>query len=377
MVQTPRIVVIGAGIIGASIAWRLASRGASVRVIEAAWPGAGTTDTSLAWVNASSKLDSSREYFDLAVRATTEHRALADALGEARCFFRTGHIEIARESEQADPLRLKVARLQKRGYRAELVGSADLRELEPGLRVPATTAAAYYADEGWVDGPGMARALLGRARGSGATVLFRTTATRLVLQNDVVAGVQTTPGGFVGADAVVIATGRWTQDFLARLGVAIPLADVESKGSAAIGLLVTVRPRAGGPHRVVHSPKVNWAPRSSGYAVLASSCTDRAVARDRSAEMMRATAGSLVKQAADLSARFADASVERTRIGLRAIPIDGRPVCGWIDSIGGLYVAVTHSGITLAPLLSRLVAEEILDDADASVLRPFRPSRFE
>jgi glycine/D-amino acid oxidase-like deaminating enzyme len=56
------------GIIGASIAWHLAARGASVYVIEAAVPGTGTTGTSLACVNASSKLDSCREYLDLVVR---------------------------------------------------------------------------------------------------------------------------------------------------------------------------------------------------------------------------------------------------------------------------------------------------------------------
>ena len=84
-----------------------------------------------------------------------------------------------------------------------------------------------------------------------------------------------------------------------------------------------------------------------------------------------------MKRAADLSARFAGARVERTRIGLRALPIDESPVCGWINSIGGLYVVVTHSGITLAPFLSQLVAQEILDGVEAPVLRPFRPSRFD
>jgi glycine/D-amino acid oxidase-like deaminating enzyme len=368
--------VIGAGILGANIAWRLAARGAAVTVIEAALPGAGTTDTSFAWVNASSKLDSSREYFEFAVTATAQHHALANGLGEPRCFFPTGHIEICPESGQADRLRSKVARLQERGYRAELVGVRDLRHLDPGLKLRAAAVAAYYPDEGWVDGPAMARALLERARSSGAKILLRTVATQLVVKDDVVTGVDVTPSGFVRADTVVIATGRWTQAFLAQLGVDIPLVRVKSKDSKAVGLLVTVRPTAGSPHTVLHSRKVNWAPRPSGYAVLASASADRAIARNRSPEMVTGAVGVLLKRAADLNASFVDASVERTRIGVRALPIDGLPVCGWIKSISGLYVVVTHSGITLAPLLSQLAAEEIFDGVEASVLRPFRPSRF-
>jgi glycine/D-amino acid oxidase-like deaminating enzyme len=223
----------------------------------------------------------------------------------------------------------------------------------------------------------MAGVLLEHARGSGAKVLLHTTATELALKDDVVTGAHVASGGSVGADTVVIATGRWTQDFLARLRVDVPLADVEGKGSRAVGLLVSVLPRAGGPRTVVHSREVNWAPRPSGYAVLASANADRTIARDRSPEMVRATADALLKRAADLSTRFAGAGVERTHIGLRVLPIDGWPICGWINSIGGLYVVVTHSGITLAPLLSQLVAEAIVDGVEASVLSPFRPSRFD
>jgi glycine/D-amino acid oxidase-like deaminating enzyme len=377
MARRPRIVVIGAGIIGTSIAWRLAVRGVSVTIVEAAFPGAGTTGRSLAWVNASSKLDSSREYFDLAVQATAEHHALANALGDPRFFHPTGNIEISREPEDADRLRSKVARLRERGYRADLVPVRELGQLEPGLELPATTIAAYYEDEGWVDGPAMARALLERAGRSGAKVLLQTAAERLVLKNGAVTGVALVGREAVRADTVVIATGPSTQEFLAGLGVDVPLAQFEGDDSQAAGLLVTVLPTAGGPNTVLHGGEVNWAPRPSGYAVLASASADGVIAGDRSSETVRATAGGLLQRAAGLSARFAGASLEQSQIGLRALPIDGWPVCGWINSIGGLYVVVTHSGITLAPLLSRLAAEEIVEGVEAAVLSQFRPSRFD
>ena len=198
-----------------------------------------------------------------------------------------------------------------------------------------------------------------------------------MLKNDAVTGVALAGREVIRADTVVLAIGRWTQEFLARLRVDVPLAHVESQDSEAVGLLVTVLPAAGPPRTVLHSRDVNWAPRPSGYAVLASASADRVIARDRSPETVRATAGGLLERGADLSTRFAGASLEHTHIGLRALPIDGSPVCGWINSIGGLYVVVTHSGITLAPLLSQLVAKEIVDGDEAPVLSPFRPSRFD
>ena len=61
--------------------------------------------------------------------------------------------------------------------------------------------------------------------------------------------------------------------------------------------------------------------------------------------------------------------------GRRPIPRDGLPLVGRADKVAGLYVAVTHSGITLAPLIGRLVAEEILSDRRDALLAPFGLAR--
>ena len=375
MARRPRIAVIGAGIIGTSVASALAARGASVTVIEAALPGAGTTSTSLAWVNASSKVDASPEQLDLALRATADYRSQASAL--APFFHPTGGIDIRWEAAEVDHLKSKVVRLQEAGYAAELLPVRALEQLEPGLDPPATAVGAHYPDEAWVDAPAMARALLERAQGSGATARLSTAANDLVLKNDAVTGVALAHGELLRADVVVAATGRWTRDFLGRVGIDVPLAGVESPESKAVGLLASVLPASRQPRTVLHSPHVNWAPRPAGGAVLASASADRTIARDGSPESVRTTAEALLERAAELSACFVGASLEHARIGLRALPIDERPICGWINPIGGLYVVVAHSGITLAPLLSRLAAKEIVEGVEASGLEPFRPSRFD
>ena len=76
---TLTVAVIGAGIVGSSVAYRLSEGGAAVVLIDGAGPGTGTTSTSFAWVNANNKLP--REYFELNLAGMREHGRLRDELG--------------------------------------------------------------------------------------------------------------------------------------------------------------------------------------------------------------------------------------------------------------------------------------------------------
>ena len=71
-----------------------------------------------------------------------------------------------------------------------------------------------------------------------------------------------------------------------------------------------------------------------------------------------------------------DLKVEKTSIGWRPLPKDGRPVIGRIDGLSGIYIAVMHSGVSLAAIVGKLVSEEILNGSSNLLLKDFRPSRF-
>jgi glycine/D-amino acid oxidase-like deaminating enzyme len=74
--------------------------------------------------------------------------------------------------------------------------------------------------------------------------------------------------------------------------------------------------------------------------------------------------------------RASGVELEAVRVGQRAIPGDGLTVAGHVDERERLYAVVTHSGVTLAPVLARLAAEEVVGGVRADVLEPFRPQRF-
>lgn len=82
---------------------------------------------------------------------------------------------------------------------------------------------------------------------------------------------------------------------------------------------------------------------------------------------------------ADLASRLSpDAGLvyDSYKIGYRPMPKDGFPIIGRASGLAGLYLAVTHSGITLAPAIGRFAADEILNNNSEPLLAPYRLSRF-
>src|SRR5919112_164538 len=172
MTQHPSpVAVIGAGVIGAAVAQRLAEKGFAVILLDRAEPGSGTTAASYAWVNANRKLP--RTYFDLSVAAMEDYRRLAWRLAPAPWYHLDGNLIWFRDPARASALRENVQRLQAWGYAAELLPARIvLAELEPGLAIPdPETPAAWFSGEAWVDASAMTHRLVEAARNAGGRVL--------------------------------------------------------------------------------------------------------------------------------------------------------------------------------------------------------------
>src|SRR6476469_4279851 len=125
------IVVIGGGIIGASVTYRLALAGARVTLLEAGNLAGGTSGASFAWLNANNKPPLA--YHILNTGGMAEHRILASELGAAPWLHLDGNIEWAADEAGHAALMEKVDRLRGWGYQAEILTTAELRALEPDL----------------------------------------------------------------------------------------------------------------------------------------------------------------------------------------------------------------------------------------------------
>lgn len=363
----PDVVVIGAGVVGASVAYRLAAGGTPVTLVDQAEPGSGTTSTSFAWLNANNKPPAA--YHALNVAGIAAHRRLGADLGGAPWLHRNGNVRCA-AGAAAKQLLAHVAALQRLAYPVQLIERTSAQLIEPDVRWPSGADAVFasFPEEGWADGPLLVRSLVGAAGALGATVHAGDGVRAFEFAGDRVVGVRLASGTRLAAGSVVIAAGRWSDRVAALAGLRLPLAPT-------CGLLAVTAPLQRCPRGVVHAPGVHFRPDGGGRVVLQDDDTDALVdpATPRDPELPACR--ELWQRACAYLPELAGVPIAEARIGIRALPEDGYPVVGFAPGLSNLYLAVTHSGMTLGPLLGELGAAEVLGGALDPRLANFRPER--
>jgi glycine/D-amino acid oxidase-like deaminating enzyme len=340
MAESPRIAVIGAGIIGASVAWHLARAGAEVTVLEAGAPGGVATAASFAWVNAS--WSNPEPYVRLRMRSMAVWRRLAAEVAGLPAAWAGGLCWDLAEAE----LREFARRHAGWGYEVRTVDGAESARIEPNLVAPPELAV-HAAAEGAVEPVRAAQALLRAAEARGARLLPQTRALGLRCRDGRVVGVETAEG-FQAADEVVVAAGVGTPGILATAGLALRL-------EAPPGLLVHTRPHAPLLRGIVLAPELHMRQTQEGRLVIGADFggADPGADADATARELLARAKAMLRGGRELE-------LDRYTIGLRPTPADGFPVVGRPDGTGGLYLAVMHSGVTLAAAVGLLAARELL-----------------
>ena len=381
--------MIGAGVLGVCLTARLAEAagpGATVTLLEQTRPGHAATRSSFAWLNANNKVP--RAYHDLNHAGLRAWAALAGRLGRPDWYRPSGNLEWAVTRDAAAELAARVSRLAEWGYPAHLISAAAAAELEPSLRLPGTvTAAAWFPEEGYLLTEPMVTELAGRAAQRGATVLAGEPGhvTGLDVTDGVVRAVRTAAGQVIPADVVVCCAGRWVPELTALAGSAtpVPLVPWLPPGAGAPGLVVQAGPfdpaesaPAGrkGPARMVHAPDVHFRPHTAGRVHL--EAPDVHADLHTGEPALGDLASELLRRAQRVTRGLDAAEVTGYRVCVRPMPADGQSIVGWLPGTGGLYVAVTHSGVTLGAHLAELMTSELMAGVATAELAPYRPDRF-
>jgi glycine/D-amino acid oxidase-like deaminating enzyme len=189
--------------------------------------------------------------------------------------------------------------------------------------------------------------------------------------------VRTAAGAVLTADEVICCAGRWAPGLAALAGAAgqVPLLPWETPGATAPGLVVQVGPVSpAGPVRLVAAPGISLRPHPGGLLHL--EAPDAAVDLHTPAAELSRWAAELLSRARRAVRGLEDARVVAYQVCVRPMPADGQSIVGRLPGAPGVYVAVTHSGVTLAAHLADLITADLTSAAPVAELAPYRPYRF-
>ncbi|MGB8010114.1 MAG: FAD-binding oxidoreductase [Terriglobales bacterium] len=370
--KTADFIILGAGVMGASIAFHLARRNAGrIVVIDKDHAGSGGSGRSSALVRMHYSFPPEVQLVLISLKIFQHWREI---VGEAGEFRKTGFVRIVHAGE-SDALKHNVAMQKSLGANVELIDRRQLQELEPGWQVDDVELAAYEPDSGYGDGNVVANDFLSRARESGATYLSKTRVTNFLIESGRIRGVQTEHGE-IHAPTVIAATGPWTRPLFQSTGYDPPIeteyhqvailrnAPAMRPGAACIDSVTATYFRSDGSDKFLVGDFYGKRPIDPDNFPQRPSDNDLEEIIDRTARRVPA---------------LANAEVMRGVTGVYDVTPDSRPLLGQVPGVEGLYLCAGFSGMgfKISPAVGLVMSELILDGKAKTVtITPFRPSRF-
>ncbi|MBI3080630.1 MAG: FAD-binding oxidoreductase [candidate division NC10 bacterium] len=375
MQRTADAVLVGAGVMGASVAFHLARRGVRrVLVLEKTGIAAGGTGKSAAFIRMHYTNEPEAR---MAIASFPIYQNWADAMGGDGGFTRTGFVMTV-PPEDAEALRQNVAMLQRLGAKTEVLTAAELKGVAPALATEDLAVAAYEPESGYADPVATTRAFLDRAQALGARLEVGAEVLALRVRAGHIAGVTTTRGP-VDATTVILLTGPWTPRLLRTAGTDLPITPQRAQ------LAAFARPAAlaaGHPTVIDGAVGSYFRPTRDNLTLVGVGLWDGKGPADPDTYDQANDPEFLLVARQKLTRRLpamGNAPYVRGHAGIYDMSPDTRAILDEVPGIRGLFVAAGFSGTGFkkAPAVGACLSELVLDGRGRTVdLRPFRWSRY-
>lgn len=373
------VVVVGAGIMGASCAYRLAAAGVSVCVVDRGPVVSGTTGAGEGNILVSDKEPGPE--LDLALLSVRLWHELAEVLPDGVELEPKGGVIVTTSEHGLATLIATADRQRAHGVTADPVGPDRLVELEPHL-TREVAGGVHYPQDMQVQPMLAAAHLLREARRHGAVVHPRTRVVGVQRSADGAVRGVTTEHGTLACSWVVNAAGTWGGEVADLAGAPVPVLPRRGFILVTEPLPPTVRHKVYGADYVANVASDNAGLETSPVVestrsgtVLVGASRER-VGFDRTVSYD--VLGRLAAQATALFPSLSAARVQRVYRGFRPYCPDHLPVIGPDPRAPGLVHACGHegAGIGLAPATALLVTEAVTGSTPSLPLDPFSPTRF-
>ena len=366
-------VIVGGGAIGLACAWRAASRGLRVRVIERDEPGAGATHVAAGMLAPVGEANWGEAAMVRMSTASARDWPRFAAELERESGFESGYeprgaLHVALDRDEAEELRRRFDLMSSLDLGAEWLRPRECRALEPGLST-SCTAGVHLPGEAAVDPRLLVPALVAAVESAGGEVLMPAEVVDSIFERKRLAGVVTAEGREHRADRVVLATGAWS-------GAASWLPPSARPPVRPVkGQLLVLR---GSPEqvvstRIVTTERVYLVPRPDGRLVVGATVEERGFD-------LQVTAGGvheLLREGYRTLPDVAELELVEALAGLRPGTPDNSPLIG-PGALDGLVLATGHhrNGILLTPLTAEAVAAMLAGDPVPPEAQPAHPGRL-
>ncbi|NQX70022.1 glycine oxidase ThiO [Paenibacillus alba] len=355
MKQTKEVIIVGGGVIGASIAYYLAKRGQSVTLLERSRLGTEASAAAAGMLGAQSEMEDTGPLFQWARHSRAMFPKLSEELksltGIDIGLVREGLLNVALSDDQELELRAREKLQRAAGERAQWLSAAAAAALEPALS-GATRGALYLPDDGQVEAPLLAAAFAQAARLLGAEVREFAQVQALLTERERVIGVMTSEGPLL-SDHVIVAAGTWSGQLLAGIGAKLPMYPVKGECFSVLTQKQELR-------KTLFTLGCYIVPKAGGRLLVGATVVPHSYDR----KVSLAGLAELMDRARQLMPALGAAEWEKAWSGLRPQTADGLPYIGRVPGYGGLYAACGHyrNGILLSPITGKVIAELVLGE---------------
>ena len=367
------IAIIGGGVCGLGIGWRLAQAGRAVTVFDRGRAGWGASWAAAGMLAPQVEAEPSEE--PLLALALESRDMWADfaaeveaASGEALDYRGDGTMVVAHDRDDVERLRFRHDFLIGLGLELEWLAGAEARRREPHL-APSVSAAVFSALDHHIDSRRLAPALRAAFLGAGGDLREDTAVLEVVHGGGRVAGVRTADE-MLGAETVIVAAGPWSRD-IGGLPEALRPPVRPLKGQMLAVQMPRVAPLL---RHVVWGPDIYLVPRSDGRLLIGATVEEMGFDASLTAGGMM----DLLREAWETLPGIYDLPVVESWVGFRPASRDDAPILG-PTAMDGLVMATGHhrNGILLAPITARAVADFVLSGEVPAAIVPFALDRFD
>src|SRR5688572_26802848 len=372
MTQTYDAIVIGAGVMGASIAFHLAERGLKTAILERKVSASGATGHSSGLV---------RMHYDLAAESDLTFQSYKiyfnnwkERVGGDCGFQQTGFLQIAKR-EHEDKLRGNVANQQKIGINTSVISVDDVKKLFPDMLTEHFDYAAYEPDSGYADATLTTNSFLEAAKRNGTNLIQNCEVTAIHTSGGRVTSVSTDKGEF-SAPIIINAAGAWAKHVASLVNIEVPL----ETWTHDVAFLH--RPPTLGKFPACIDDVINCYFRPEGSALILAAGEDeslRGEAADAEDQTPTPTfVEKLIDQMVKRIPKIEQSGLHSIHVGRDGITPDQRAIYSGTH-VDGFYLAcgLSGTGFKTSPAAGASMVELILDGKPKTVdISTFRFERF-